>query len=241
MSSFAYNIWSFHPDLGSSIVFFSVSCVVGCKLECPPDANGLDEQWECNSLLPSQSFILAHAARSPLGSGVLYSVKAILPEGKRALCDWMPAKYFKEFLLCGPCRTVQGRQTLSWRRQMDQMTPPGPLEPCFVWMLESINLRVIFDLQLAFVFNFLYIVKLCSTQQAADLAVLGAHQVICLGHAVIADGYIWNSFITIILGGLKLQVCDSFLGSMMIFNIPILDTPVLKFLWVNFQLSNCHW
>lgn len=58
---------------------------------------------------------------------------------------------------------------------MDQMTPPGPLEPCFIRMLEPVNLRVIFDLQLAFVFNFLYIVKLCSTQQAADLAVLGAH------------------------------------------------------------------
>lgn len=73
---------------------------------------------------------------------------------------------------------------------MDQMTPPGPLEPSFVWMLESINLRVIFDLQHAFVFNFLYIIKLCSTHQAGDLAVLGAHQVICLGHTAIPDGYI---------------------------------------------------
>lgn len=71
---------------------------------------------------------------------------------------------------------------------MDWMTPPGPLEPGFVWMLEPINLRVIFDLQLAFVFNFLYIIKLCSTQQVAALAVLGAHQAICLGHTVTPDG-----------------------------------------------------
>lgn len=234
ISSFAYPIWSFHPDLGSLVVFLSHSWVVGWKSECTPDADGLDEQWECGSLLPSQSFIFAHAARNPLGSGVLYSIKAILPEEKRALCDWTLAKCFKGFLLCGPRRTVQASQTLSWRRQMGQMTPPGPLELCFIWMLESVNLRVIFDLQLAFVFNFLYTVKPC-TQQTADLAVLGAHRVICLGHTVIPDGCIWNSFITITLGGLKFQVCDSFLGSMMIFSIPILDIPVLKFLWVNFQ------
>lgn len=130
---------------------------------------------------------------------------------------------FSSVASAGQCRGV-----LSWRRQMDQMTPLAPLESCFVWMLQSISLRVVFDLQCSFVSNFLYIVKLCSTQQAADLDVLGAHRVISLGCTIKPDGYILNSFISINLGGLKLQLHDRFLGIMMVFNIPILDTPVLK-------------
>lgn len=77
----------------------------------------------------------------------------------------------------------------SWRRQMDRMTPLAPLESRSIGMPQSISLGVIFDLQCAFVFNFLYIIKLCSTQQAADLDVLGAHQVICLGCTIKPDGY----------------------------------------------------
>lgn len=133
---------------------------------------------------------------------------------KRALCDWTLRKCIKEFLHCNPFWNGAGKSDPVLEKQMHQMTPPVPLEPCCVWMLKSINLRVIFDLQLAFVFNFLYIIKLHSIQHAADLVVLGAHQVICLEHTVIPDGYIWYSFITIILGGLKFQVCDRFLGSM---------------------------
>lgn len=57
---------------------------------------------------------------------------------------------------------------------MDQMTPPGPLEPSFIWVLVSVSLRVIFDLQHAFVFNSPYIVKL-QHQQADDLAVFWEH------------------------------------------------------------------
>lgn len=136
---------------------------------------------------------------------------------------------FFSVAFAGQCRGV-----LSWRRQMDRMTPLAPLESCSIGMPQSISLGVIFDLQCAFVFNFLYIIKLCSTQQAADLDVLGAHQVICLGCTIKPDGYTWNSFISISLGGLKLQLHDSFLGIMMSFNIPILDTPVLKFLFINF-------
>lgn len=155
-----------------------------------------------------------------LQPGILWGMEYCTPlkqsyqREKRALCDWALTKCIKGFLHCNPFRMAQGSQTLSWRRQMHQMTPPAPLEPCCVWMLKSINLGVIFDLQLAFVFNFLYIVKLRSIQQAADLVVLGAPQVICLEHTVIPDGYIWYSFITIILGGLKCQVCGRVLGSM---------------------------
>lgn len=164
ISFLTYLTWSFHPDLGPLVVFLSVSHVAGCKTERNQDAYGLDEQREYGSVLSAQSFVFAHATRNTLGSGVLYSIKAVLPEEKRVLYDWTLAKCFKRFLLCGPYGTVQGSQTLSWRRQMGQMTPPGPLESCFIWMLESVSLRVSFDLQLAFVFNFLYIIKLCSTQ-----------------------------------------------------------------------------
>lgn len=160
-----------------------------------------------------------------------------LTEENRALCDWRLAKCFKGFLLCSPCGTVQGSQALSWRRQMDQMTPLGPLESCFVWMLESISLGGIFDLQCAFVFNFLYIVKLCSTRQAADLDVLGAHRVICLGCRVIPDGItVYLKFIYLNqLGWTEIAITWQLLGNHDDFKIPILDSPVLKFLGVNFQ------
>lgn len=121
ISFLTYLTWSFHPDLGPLVVFLSVSHVAGCKPERNLDAYGLDEQRECGSVLSAQSFVFAHVTRNTLGSGVLYSIKAVLPEEKRVLYDWTLAKCFKRFLLCG---TVQGSQTLFWRRQMGQMTPP---------------------------------------------------------------------------------------------------------------------
>lgn len=154
---------------------------------------------------------------------------------KRALCDWTLAKLFKGFLHCSRCEGVQGTQTQSWSRQMDQMTPPAPLEHCCVWMLESINLWVIFDLQLAFVFNFLYIVKPCSIQQDADLAVLGAHQVICLAHTLHQMAIFEINLSQSFWADWNYKYVTASWEARWFFNIPILDTPMLKFLWVNFQ------
>lgn len=127
---------------------------------------------------------------------MLYSLEAsLLRKRELFVTEQRPCKVFQGVSSLQLFRTGQGSQALSWGRQMGQMSPLAPLGSCFLWMLNiyiwmSISLRVIFDLQCAFVFNFLYTIKLCSTQQAADLDVLGAHRVICLGCTVKPDGCI---------------------------------------------------
>lgn len=85
-------------------------CVVGGRTDCTPDADGLDEQWECGSLLPSQRFIFACAARNPFGYRVLYSLEAnLLRKTELFVTEGLQSvsRGFFSAALVGQCRGVR--------------------------------------------------------------------------------------------------------------------------------------
>lgn len=108
--SSAYLTCSFPPALGSFLGLPSVPCVVGGRTDCTPDADGLDEQWDRGSLLPSQRFIFACAAKNPFGYGVLYSLEAnLLRKTELFVTEGLQSvsRGFFSAALMGQCRGVR--------------------------------------------------------------------------------------------------------------------------------------